>query len=76
MSQVLEVNPEQVDVLDPTIQRGLTKKDPKTNAASAMTLWEYEEFLKNDDRWLQTNNARESMMSVGSDLLRSFGLKV
>lgn len=76
MSQILEMNPETLDINDQQIQRGLARKDPKTQATGAMTLWEYEEHLKNDERWLKTNNARESMMSVGSDLLRSFGLKV
>lgn len=76
MAQTLELNPEDITLQDSLLQRGLARRDPKTNAASAMTLWEYEEALKNDERWMLTNNARDSMMSLGRNLLSSFGLAV
>jgi len=75
MSSILEVNPESVDLFDPTIRKALTSTD--ANGKSVLTpLWQFESQLKKDPRWLQTNNARDDLMSTTHGLLQSWGLSV
>lgn len=74
-AKVYEINPEDIFLTDPMIQKGVSYRGSTNHEPRALALWEYEEQLKRDPRWLKTNNARESMMSIGHQLLQQFGLK-
>ena len=74
MAKTLELDPAKVDVFDPTIRKALQTVDPKTGKPGAQPLWQFEQGLRQDPRWKQTQQAQDSLMNVGHDLLRSFGM--
>lgn len=75
MASTLELNPDSIDLFDPTIRKALSSVDAKGNAALT-PLWQFEAQLKKDPRWLQTNNARDDLMSTTRGLLQAWGLSI
>lgn len=73
MSRILEVNPGSVDVFDPKIQAALTKRTD-TGEDAPLSINQFEDDLRKDDRWQYTQNAKDTLMTTGSNLLKSFGL--
>jgi hypothetical protein len=77
MARILEVNPETIKLDDPSIRNalagGVTDKSGKTTPTT-QTLWEFENKLRQDPRWLNTNNARQGLNSVAHGVLKDFGL--
>lgn len=71
--KILEVNPENIDIDDPLVQRALQAKDAKGKPAT-QTVYDFEQTLRKDLRWRQTNNARDLMSSTANAVLSSFGL--
>lgn len=72
MAQTLEVNAGELDLFDPTIRKALQTVGPD-GKPQMKTLWQFDEDLRKDQRWLSTNNARSSLMSAGNQLLKDFG---
>jgi len=75
MVNLLELPPGSVDLKDPTIQKALQSKDPQTGANVVKPIWQFENELRNDDRWKQTKNAQDSVMQVAHQVLSDFGVK-
>lgn len=75
-AQLLEVNPNDVDLMDGQIQKALTRSNPDSQKPEPMAVWEFENQLRDDPRWMETNNAREGMLSVGRNILTQMGLSV
>lgn len=73
MAQLLELNPEAIDMFDGTIRKALAGKGPDGKPA-LKTIWEFEQDLRKDPRWMKTNNAREQGMAVARQVLSDFGL--
>lgn len=73
MAQVLELNPDSIDMFDPTIRKALQATGPDGKPTSK-PMWQFEQELKQDPRWMQTDNARDSLMTAGQQVLRDFGL--
>lgn len=73
MGALLELNPNEIDLFDPTIRKALAGRDPKTGTPTAKSLWEFENDLRGDSRWLQTNNARDTTMATANAVLSAFG---
>lgn len=73
MTQILELNPAEVNVNDPMIKRALTFRDKDGNATS-QSIWDFEQSLRQDPRWAYTKNARNELDSVARSVLRDFGL--
>ena len=73
MSKVLELNPGQLDVFDPKIQGALTQRNADGKDAPA-SINDFEDSLRKDDRWQYTQNAKETLVSTGQNVLKSFGL--
>lgn len=73
MSQLLEVNPAQVDVFDPTIRNALASKD-KDGKPVLQTLYDFENTIRKDPRWMKTKNAQDAAMTVTKRVLSDFGL--
>jgi hypothetical protein len=71
MSKVLEVNTPTLS--DPTIRKALQWTNPQTNQVEQMPIWQFEDQLRQDPRWLKTDNARDSMYSVAHTVLQNFG---
>lgn len=70
MRQILEIPENQIDVLNPTIQMALKNNGNK----GAMNLTDFERALKQDPRWGDTSNARETAAKYANSILRNFGL--
>jgi hypothetical protein len=75
-SKLLEINPDQIDLAtDRNLQKALQYVDPATGKpGGAMPLWQYEQQLRQDGRWLQTDNAHEELTNVGMKVLRDMGV--
>ena len=73
MATLLEVNPESVTVSDPTIKAALQSKDDK-GAPVLRTLYDFENDLRKDKRWLKTKNAQDAAMNTTNRVLRDMGL--
>jgi hypothetical protein len=72
MSQILELNPGSVSLFDPTITKALSYRDPSGSGA-AQPLWQFQNELRQDDRWKQTQNAQDTAMGVTKSILQTFG---
>lgn len=72
MARILEVNPQQLDLFDPTI-RGALSATGADGKPSSKSLWQFENELRKDPRWLSTNNARDSMMGITHKVLTDMG---
>jgi hypothetical protein len=73
MSQILEINPEAINVNDQTIKKALLNITPE-GQPSVKPLWQFEQDLRKDERWRYTKNAEQELMGTGIRLLRNFGL--
>lgn len=74
-SNILEQGPDAVSMNDPMIQRALQGvPDPKTGVPQQQTVYDFERSLRQDPRWLNTKNARQSMENTGLGILRDMGL--
>lgn len=75
MGQILELPGGSINLFDPTVKKALTYKDPTTGQSTPKPLWQFENELRADPRWKKTQNAQDSLMQVGHQVLADFGLK-
>jgi len=68
MGSILELNPDQIDLNDPTLRMGITDKGD-------MNLYDYQKMLRQDSRWQYTGNAKESVSTAALGVLRDFGFQ-
>lgn len=73
MASLLELNPEAVSLDDRMVRGALAAKD-KDGKPVMKSLWEFENDVRKDKRWLKTSNAQDSAMSVTRKILSDFGL--
>lgn len=73
MGNILELNSQGLNLFDPTIVEALNYQDDN-GSIGAKPLWRFEVDLKKDPRWLETNNAREGMMSVAHKVAVDMGV--
>jgi len=77
-SKLWEVDPNKLDLFDPTLRGALTKiattSETKPGEPSIVPLYDFEKQLRSDPRWLKTNNARESMSQTAGQVLSDMGL--
>ena len=66
MAAILEINPESINLNDPTLRMAI-------GPDKEMPLYEYQKALKQDARWQYTNNAREDVSNSVQKVLRDFG---
>lgn len=65
---LLEQGPGQVNLNNPLIQSALTPKTP-------VSLTDFENTVRQNPQWLQTDNARDSLMSTAHQVLANFGFE-
>lgn len=70
MAQVLEVNPQAINVNDPMIQSALLNNNNK----GTMSITEFNTMLRKDPRWGNTTNAKNTAAQYALEVLTSFGL--
>jgi len=68
MGAVLELNPDSIDLNDPTLRAGI-------GPDKEVSLYEYQRMLRKDPRWQYTNNAREDVSNAVLTVARNFGLQ-
>lgn len=73
MANTLELNPDDIKQTDPTILGALQAKDAQGNLG-LMTTSAFQQKLYEDPRWLQTENAHNSLLSTTNDVLQKMGL--
>jgi len=73
MAKLWEVNPEGIDMFNPDIRNALNVKG-QDGKFSMMTLPEFETKLRKSSQWLKTDNAQDSMMENGHQVLNAFGV--
>ena len=73
MSSILEINPADVDLFDPTIKSALNYKDKDGNTG-AKPLWQFEVEMRQDPRWVKTANAREGLFGVAHKVAQDMGV--
>ena len=68
MANILELDPGQIDLNDPTLRMGINDKGD-------VNLYDYAKELRKDSRWQYTGNAREAVSDSALTVLRNFGFQ-
>jgi hypothetical protein len=68
MGNILELDPGQIDLNDPTLRMGINDKGD-------VNLYDYAKELRKDSRWQYTGNAREAVSDGVLTVLRNFGFQ-
>jgi hypothetical protein len=66
MATILEIPMDEIDLNDPTLTNAITDK-------GNMTLFDFKRSLRKDPRWQYTDNARETVSSGLTQVLKDFG---
>ena len=75
MAQNLELAPEAINFAkDPAMRKAFGYMAQGQNEPSLMPLWQFDQTIKQDPRWLKTDNARNSLMDVTTGILKDWGL--
>ena len=69
-AEILELPVTDVDLFNKWISRAMTAKG---KGGAQYPLWQFENELRADPLWRQTNNARESMFTIARSVARDFG---
>lgn len=86
MAKTLEIPDQAININDRHIQAALTYKPAtpaegannsghKPTAPTGMPLWQFEQQLKNDPRWLKTKSAQDSVMAGARQVLTDMGFQ-
>lgn len=73
MGRILEIDSAALDLYDPTVRNALTNVSKESGKPELKPLWQFENELRQDPRWLKTNNAREGINGVAHSVLKDFG---
>ena len=73
MASTLELNPADITLFDPTIRAALSSKGQDGKPAG-QSLWEFEQNIKQDPRYMKTQGAQDAVMSTARKVLSDFGL--
>ena len=68
MASTLEIDPNQVDLNDPTLRGAITNEGD-------MNIYDFKKLLRKDSRWDMTENARQEVSSAVYGILRDFGFR-
>jgi hypothetical protein len=74
-SQILEKNPNEINMNNSEFQFALTQGDPKTGAKQPLSLADFRSKLMSDPKYgyQYTNQAQQAAWTTGAELLRGFG---
>jgi len=68
MGSILELDPNTIDLNDPTLRSAITDKGD-------MNLYDFKKLLKQDKRWQYTASAKEEVADATLGILRDFGFQ-
>lgn len=70
-----DMNPEAIQINDPTVLRGLTGGSGDGGRTGPMDLGSFQQMLRKDPRWLNTAKAQNNITGVASSIMQMFGLR-
>lgn len=70
--QLLEMGPGEMNIQTPLVKQALQYMSPD-GKPSAMPMYDFENAVRRDPRWLSTDNAQDSFMSNAHRVLQDFG---
>lgn len=73
MADILELNPNEINLFDRTIRKALAFRNEKGEAVP-MSLTDFEDSLRADNRWQYTEQAKEQMTGYAVSLGKMFGV--
>jgi len=79
MAEMLELNPNKIDLNDKRLRRAMSQRIPDNKdkghapQREMMDMNDFEDMLRQDPRWMHTDNAKETMYDMGSSILQAFG---
>lgn len=74
MANILELDPASVSIHDPKIKQALQYMPDPSKPPTLMPQYQFEQQMRQDPRWLKTNNAQQSLMDSATGLLQKMGL--
>jgi hypothetical protein len=74
MANTLELNPQTINLQNPTIRQALQSVG-QDGKPTQKPLWQFDNELKKDPRWLKTNNAENTLMATGHQVLKDMGFQ-
>ena len=74
MANTLEINASEISLNDPSIREALSSFDDKGNPLP-MGLWDFQNKLRSDPRWMNTKQATDSISETANTVLEMFGLR-
>lgn len=74
MSELLELNPADIKLTDPTIRKALSGTAGSNGQVGPTTLSAFEDSLRQDKRWLYTKNAKKTAEDFGASIAKMWGL--
>jgi len=73
-AKVFETNPNAINLTDPSIQSALSGKDSSGKPA-VMSVWQYEQNLRQDPRFMKTQQAQDNGMQMAHSVLKDMGVQ-
>jgi hypothetical protein len=73
MADELEIPDGTIDVMDPIIKKAMNGLDAN-GKPGGVSLYDFQNQLRNDRRWKQTSKAQDDVMEVGAKVLTDMGL--
>lgn len=73
MARTLEIDPNSISLNDPFIRKATTMLD-ESGKPRPMSLWEFQQQLRDDPRWMDTDQAAQSISDIGTSILQRFGI--
>lgn len=74
MAQTFDIQPSDVSLTDPYIKQAMGGVDEQGNPKT-MGLWQFEQQLRNDPRWMKTKQANNEIADLGLEVLKMFGFQ-
>jgi hypothetical protein len=68
MASTLEIDPNTIDLNDPTLRAAITDKGD-------MNMYDYKKTLRQDNRWQYTGSAKQEVSNAALGVLRDFGFQ-
>lgn len=73
VAEQLELDPMQVRLSDPLVQKALTHVDEGGKPA-VLPMWKVKDLARQDERFMKTTRAQKEMAGLGSDVLKAWGV--
>lgn len=71
-ARLLQLDPASIDLNDQDVRQALSAKTPDGKPTS-MSLWEFEQNMRNKPQYMKTDAARDSAYSIAHKVLNDFG---